>query len=211
MIRKLDEGQKEKKLCVIVAAGRSSRMGSFKPLLYWPGSEKTIIGTVLSKAIMAGLSPIVIAGYKADELSTALKDYCLADFLINKDWEKGMLGSIKLGLQRALELNTNNKGCFISLGDMPLLPSKTYELMLNFISQVQDDICLFPRYKNHLGHPVWVPFTLFSEIFKLVPETKLRSYLLEQPWTALDMDYEEILIDIDTKKDYEEAMLKAGH
>ncbi len=57
---------------VVAAAGRSQRMGRFKPLLPWKTS--TVIATVVNTLHTAGADPVVcVIGYRADELRAALQ------------------------------------------------------------------------------------------------------------------------------------------
>ena len=52
--------------CVIPAAGRSERMGTWKPVLPFGGS--TIIQTVVTAALRARARVILVTGYRAEDL-----------------------------------------------------------------------------------------------------------------------------------------------
>ncbi len=55
----------------MLAAGRSSRMGEFKPLL--PFGEETVIGWVVANLRGAGVARIhVVTGFKAEALAPEL-------------------------------------------------------------------------------------------------------------------------------------------
>jgi len=107
---------------IITAAGLSSRMGAFKPLLEINGLPM-IAHTVMSMK-NAGLSPIcVVTGYRGDEIQNALSSYDVI-FAENKDFAASdMLSSIKLGIEKARE----SDGFFLLPGDMPLLPPHTFK------------------------------------------------------------------------------------
>lgn len=213
VVKKACKVQKDTNICLVLAAGRSSRMDSFKPLLYWPGYSGTIIGTVLSSVITAGLRAIVVAGYRAEELRNALKDTNIEDFTINRQWASGMLGSIQAGLKRAQSLSGGkNHGCFVCPGDMPFLNAETFHFLDEHVKSWpgSKSCSLFPCYNKKLGHPVWIPFEFIEAINGLAPSAKLRPYLLSRPWQCVETKNKGILLDLDTKEEYHKALLKEG-
>ena len=97
---------------IITAAGLSSRMGDFKPLLKINGLPM-IVHTVLSMQ-NAGVSPVcVVTGYRGDEIKSALNGYDVV-FAENEDYASSdMLTSIKLGLEKIKK----SDGFFLLPGD----------------------------------------------------------------------------------------------
>ena len=63
----------EQKICgLVVAAGISSRMGEFKPLMKLRG--KTLIENSIDSILSGGAQSVaVVTGYRADELERALQ------------------------------------------------------------------------------------------------------------------------------------------
>ena len=81
---------------VVAAAGLSSRMKAFKPLL--PLADGTVIGAVITTLKRAGVDDIVVVtGYKADEMAVHLEKHEVR-IVENKLYaESEMFDSIKLG------------------------------------------------------------------------------------------------------------------
>jgi CTP:molybdopterin cytidylyltransferase MocA len=83
---------------ILLAAGRSRRMGAFKPLL--PFGDSTVIKSCLKHLRDAGVSEIaVVLGHRADELRQHLKDFDLT-FAVNPEPESEMSVSIACGLEQ---------------------------------------------------------------------------------------------------------------
>ncbi|MGO9420053.1 nucleotidyltransferase family protein, partial [Roseiarcus sp.] len=81
---------------IVLAAGRSSRMGEFKPLL--PFGEETVIGWVVANLRGAGVARIhVVTGFKAEALAPEL---CRLGVTIahNADFEGGVMSSVQTGV-----------------------------------------------------------------------------------------------------------------
>lgn len=202
--------------CVICAAGRSSRMGAWKPLLPWPGGS--VIGAVLRSVLDAGLRPVVVTGYRADELSAAFAGLPEASIVYNPAWERGMLGSVLAGLERARDLDGveglgSFSGCLVTHADMPLIGPGSYRAMTERSASRREaglgDATLFPRYSGALGHPVWIPFNRIKGLSSLGPGERLRDFLLSGPWEAVDLDDEGIVLDLDTPEAYEASHERA--
>ena len=83
---------------ILLAAGRSQRMGEMKALLHWEGS--TLIKYQVSTLIGAGAKEvIVVLGHNAELLMPEIKDLARVRCVINKDYDLGRTTSIKVGLK----------------------------------------------------------------------------------------------------------------
>lgn len=83
---------------VIAAAGLSSRMGDFKPLL--PFGKECVARHLTQMLARAGVSPVVmVTGYRGEELKQQLKDTDII-FIQNRQYASTeMLDSLKLGFE----------------------------------------------------------------------------------------------------------------
>ena len=89
---------------VILAAGVSSRMGSFKPLLEIDG--QTMAQRVADTMLEAGADPVVmVTGYKGDCLKDHLADKRITFVHNERYYNTQMLDSLLLGLE-ALPVDT---------------------------------------------------------------------------------------------------------
>src|SRR2546423_11940660 len=81
---------------IVLAAGRSRRMGEFKPLL--PFGDQTVLETCIGNLRAAGVQEIiVVVGHRAEDVRRKLKSTVLLATNPNPDSE--MTASIKLGVQ----------------------------------------------------------------------------------------------------------------
>jgi molybdenum cofactor cytidylyltransferase len=190
--------------CVIPAAGRSSRMGAWKPLLPWRGT--TMCGAVVDTVLAAGLKPIVVAGYRADELSAAFAARPDVLVVVNRAWEDGMTGSIAFGAT----FTRGAPGFLVAPADMPLLPAGAFKLVLEAAAR-HADTTVFAARGSRLGHPVWIPASLATKLSELGPDSRLRDFLLKAAWISVQVDDEGIFADIDTPETYRaESLMTPG-
>src|SRR5947199_7233 len=105
---------KDQIAAILLAAGRSRRMGAFKPLL--PFGESTVIESCIINLRSAGIEEIIIViGHRADDVRKQLKHYDLA-FAINPDPDSEMSASIACGVELA---NHQAEAVLIALVDQP--------------------------------------------------------------------------------------------
>ena len=93
----------KKSAILILAAGKSSRMGRIKQLLEFEG--KTLIQRSLEKAINTGIPVIVILGAGKDEIVPTIQDYSV-QIAINENWANGISSSLIAGLRYARSINS---------------------------------------------------------------------------------------------------------
>ena len=151
-------------LCgLILAAGRSSRMGTDKALLPWPpsapGTTTPSAQTLLSAAILA-LQPftravIVVAGKNSDCIAPIV-DACRAISVHNPDPERGQFSSLQTGLREILA-----RGCdsaMITPVDCPpLAPSSLALLSASFERALARGLwAAVPENNGKHGHPLLV-------------------------------------------------------
>ena len=111
---------------IVLAAGRSSRMGPHNKLLQ-PIDGSTIIARVAGAAIASGANPvIVVTGFEADRVEEAISGLDVT-FVNNPNFDEGMSGSIKAGLS---VLPARSDGAMILLGDMPDVEARDLKLLM---------------------------------------------------------------------------------
>ena len=101
---------------ILLAAGQSKRLrGENKLTKLFKG--KPLINHILFSLIKSKVNKIIIVlGFEHLKIKTKLLKSKKINFVINKNYKKGMSSSIKTGLKK---LPKNNKGFLIVLGDMP--------------------------------------------------------------------------------------------
>ncbi|MEP6719137.1 MAG: nucleotidyltransferase family protein [bacterium] len=194
---KTHEEPKTNIAAIILAAGQSSRMGAFKPLL--PFGDKTVIESTIDYLSGAGIETIiVVAGHLEDEIKTQLTNRVLK-FTTNPDPRSAMATSIVCGLR---ELPSEVRAVIITPVDHPAVPK---EVVSQLIDEWRDGARLvIPTNGGRGGHPVLIDLSFRAELLRLDPNSGLKSFFdahrKEVKRVAVNSNY--IARDMDTWDDY---------
>jgi molybdenum cofactor cytidylyltransferase len=111
---------------VLLAAGRSSRMGGPNKLLAGFGGKPLV--RLVTERLLASRADglVVVTGHQADRVREALKGQN-ARFADNPDFASGLAGSLKTGI-RALPAEA--EAAMVVLGDMPGLTSADFDALI---------------------------------------------------------------------------------
>ena len=180
---------------VVAAAGLSSRMGDFKPLL--PLDGDTVIGRCLSNLRGAGATDIVVVtGHRAGELAEALADSGVTIIHNAAYAETQMFDSLCLGL-RALPADCEK--ILLTPGDVPLVRTGTIRALLNADAGFASPICNGKR-----GHPVVLDPAWREAVLAFEGDDGLRGAVKTLGIPAVEIEVEDpgMHIDLDTQEDY---------
>ena len=183
---------------IVLAAGYSSRMGQFKPLLPFAGS------TVLQRAIglfkSAGVDNIVVVlGHRAGELKAITKK-AGARWVVNPKFAQGMFTSVREG---ARSIGSSVSGCFVLPGDMPSVRSSTIRSLADaFLSQSCS--IAYPCFEKRRGHPPLIARHVLEEAVSDEESGPLFSLLERHSKQAIDVPVADaaVVMDMDTYADY---------
>lgn len=195
--------QNNSKLCgIILTAGLSSRMGSFKPLL--PIGRKSALEHVADTVREAGISRIIaVTGYQKEQLEPLLLLKQITA-VYNDRFREGMFTSIQKGIEAAGE---DAEGFFLFLVDCPLIPSAVVtELLREHYSR--PDCFLVPCYQGKKGHPLYIPACYREEILSYHGEGGLKAITskYEDKLIKLEVKQEAVVLDMDTEEGYREVL-----
>lgn len=184
---------------VLVAAGLSSRMGDFKPML--PFGDSTIALHVVNLLRQLGVEPVVVVtGYRAEELERHLF-FTGVRFVRNERFENtGMFDSVKLGL-RALAGECER--VLMMPVDLPAILPETFRQVLRIDGEV-----VRTMYHGKGGHPVVIRSELADRICAYEGGQGLRGALRELGVgiTNLEVEDEGIRRDVDTPEEYQRLL-----
>lgn len=132
---------------VILAAGLSSRMGAYKPLLEVDGVS--MIRRVVAMMQAAGAGPVlVVTGYRGEELEVHLQGTGV-QCVRNPDYASTQqLESLRLALA---ELRGRCRRVMISPADVPLVDPATVQALLAMPGDF-----VRPVWHGEVGHPVFL-------------------------------------------------------
>jgi len=186
---------------IVLAAGVSSRMGNFKPLLQVDGAS--MIQRVVSSMKAAEADPIaVVTGYKADLLKEHLKNEGLLFVHNSHYYSTQMLDSLLLG---ASALPGGTERVLICPADIPLIKRETMQALL----AAKGDF-IRPVYQGTPGHPVVMTADALDRIRTQQNHPDgLRGAVAACGITPTDVDVSDLgtTLDGDTRDEYA-ALLK---
>ena len=182
---------------ILLAAGRSRRMGAFKPLL--PFGPQTVIESSVANLRASGVAEIVVViGHGGDEIREKLGTPGIS-YAGNPDPDTPMGVSVALGLK---QLGEQFGAVLITPADHPAIPGDTIKLI---VREWERGACLVqPEYEGRGGHPVLVDRKYFDELLHLDFERGLRGFFEQhrRETRRLPVDSPFIARDIDTWEDY---------
>ena len=180
---------------LIVAAGMSSRMGQFKPMLSI--GSISVAQRVVATLSQAGVSKIVmVTGFNATILERHLAGNGII-FLRNEDYESTqMFDSVKIGL-RYLQ-DKCDKVLFTPV-DVPLFTARTVKTILDSGAPLACPMC-----EGKQGHPILIRNDLIPEILNDCGEMGLKGAMdrCSVPLLRIDVDDPGTIHDADTPEDY---------
>lgn len=177
---------------ILLAAGRSRRMGAFKPLL--PFGDQTVIQQCIHALQGAGVKDIVVVtGHRAEDLKEHLRNSNVS-FAINPDPDSAMGVSVACGIA---PVKDDAQAVLIALVDHPAVPSETIEAI---VKEWEAGWRLVqPEHDGHGGHPVLIDLSFRHELLNLDAGKGLRGFFdkhradvrrlpVASPYVARDMD-----------------------
>jgi molybdenum cofactor cytidylyltransferase len=183
---------------IVLAAGKSERMGCQKLLL--PFGEKTIIETVVDHILVSGIKNVwVVLGSHREEIEKVLSNWPVKT-CYNEHFSEGMHTSVICGFQH---LPDSALAALVCLGDQPFIPVNVIRSVINAWKNSGKGIVI-PTFKGKQGHPTLFDLRFREEILNLDPKCGLRSVIMQFPDQIVhtESNFQLILEDIDTKNDY---------
>lgn len=177
---------------ILLAAGRSRRMGAFKPLL--PFGETTVIRSCIHNLYAGGVDRVVVVlGERAEELRDHLADLDLS-FALNTNSESEMSDSIICGLR---QIGPASGAVLIMLADQPAVGPEVINLLIE--KWDGGSKLIIPEHSGQGGHPVLIDCSYRQELETLDPERSLRAFFVAHgseverlpvasPYIARDLD-----------------------
>ncbi|WMJ84005.1 NTP transferase domain-containing protein [Oscillospiraceae bacterium LTW-04] len=180
---------------VIVAAGMSSRMGDFKPMLNI--GSISIAQRIIATLHQAGVTKIVVVtGYNAEALERHLAKYGVI-FLRNENYQTTqMFDSAKIGLGY---MRSKCKSVLFTPVDIPLFTASTITQLLESGAHLACPVC-----EGQQGHPILMSSSVIGKILEDQGENGLQGAILRcgVPLTFIEVNDCGILHDADTPDDY---------
>jgi len=186
---------------IILAAGRSTRMGRSKAMLVTPDGM-TFVARLLQALAGGGVdAPLVVGRPDDDELQREV-DAAGARFVMNPDADAGgQLSSLLAGLHKADRPGI--RALMVTPVDAPMVTSETVSRLIAVFRETSGSI-VRPRYRGRNGHPVIFSRGLFDELRHASPATGAKAVLRAHEHAIINVDVDDpgVIADIDTPEDY---------
>ncbi len=188
---------------IVLAAGKSSRMGRPKATLLLEGGD-TFVTRIVRTFAAAGISDVIIVvGHDADAVIDAFAGTDLsATFVENPDYEQGQLSSLLAGL-RVVD-RPGVVASLLTLVDVPLIGVSTVRTVVDRYRATHAPVVRPVRGGEH-GHPVLIDRSLFDALRHADPREGAKAVVRSHASAAGDVAVEDAgaFADADTPVEYE--------
>lgn len=182
---------------VILAAGYSSRMGRFKPLL--SVGHCTALQMVIQLFVSAEIVDVyVVLGHRANEL-WPLVEAAGGKCVLNSKFAEGMYSSVCAGVAA---LPQYTEACFVIPGDMPMVRASTVRRLARSFAETRKQI-IYPIFQQRRGHPPLISHSVLAEASEGGPDARLSTLLAAHEDGACNVFVpdEGIHLDMDTPEE----------
>jgi len=191
------ESEGERKVAgLILAAGRSTRMGGPNKLLA-ELNGKPLVRIVAEQVLASKASPvIVVTGHQSKDVEAALKGLKVT-FVHNPDFADGLATSVKAGIAAVPE---NADGAVVCLGDMPLIDAKLIDRLVDAFAPDRGSLIAVPVAGGRRGNPVLWSRRFFPELMTLDGDVGARHLIARHAEAVAEVEVEgqSAFLDIDT-------------
>jgi molybdenum cofactor cytidylyltransferase len=188
---------------IILAAGRSTRMGGPNKLLA-ELSGKKLVRIATEQALASKASEvIVVTGHQADLVEQALAGLKVK-FVRNPDFAGGLASSVKAGISA---VSRDADGAVICLGDMPLIDAGLIDRLIEAFAPDRGNLIVVPVADGRRGNPVLWSRRFFKELMTLDGDIGARHLIARHAEAVADVPVEGngAFLDIDTPQALEAA------
>jgi molybdenum cofactor cytidylyltransferase len=188
---------------IILAAGRSTRMGGPNKLLAELGGKK-LVRIVTEQALASKASGvIVVTGHQAAEVEKSLQGLKVK-FVRNPDFAAGLASSVKAGIAA---VPGNADGAVVCLGDMPLIDAHLIDRLIEAFAPDRGHLIVVPVSDRKRGNPVLWSRRFFNELMTLDGDIGARHLIAKHSEAVAEVAVEGhgAFLDIDTPQALEAA------
>lgn len=193
---------------IVLAAGRSRRMGDRNKLLLEVGGQPVLVRVLEAFANAPVAEVVVVTGDHHDRVAALLDGEEPARIVQNPDVESGMASSIRQGVET---VSRDADGFVICPGDLPFLSGDTVQRLCDVFAEQDAPRIVRPTYEERPGHPVLFDVSFRDALVSIHGDQGARSVVHrnETVLTRVPVDDEGICQDVDTPSALAHAQKKA--
>ena len=174
---------------IILAGGKSTRMGTNKMLLMY--KEHPLLWYTINSVVPFVSRVIVVTGKYDQEIRNALKEIRVT-FVYNKDYERGMFSSVLTGVKETKE------DFLIIPGDCPFIQKSTFEAILSS----KEDIRIV-RYHGKDGHPIYISKKYKMELLEFGLDNNLKMFRDSKKYEIINVEDKNIVMNLNDITDFD--------
>jgi molybdenum cofactor cytidylyltransferase len=181
--------------CIVLAAGRSTRMGHSNKLLEDLRGAPIVHHVVRAAIESVADAVIVVTGHQSAEVKRALSGLDIIA-VENRDYASGLASSLRTGLAA---LPADIDGVFVALGDMPEITAAHLDQLAAAFDPAENRAIVTPMRQGQRGNPVLWARQFFAEMAKTTGDTGAKAlFTAHADNVEIDLGSDAVLDDIDT-------------
>lgn len=185
---------------IILAAGRSKRLGKPKQLLYHKG--KTLLEHAINAARGASVQSIILVlGSDFESIINGI-DTTGLHIIENGDWQAGIASSIVSGINALYDIAPLPDAAILMVCDQPFVTSSLLDQLLAAQRTTAKPI-IASKYEDTIGIPALFHESFFLQLLGLKGDSGAKKIMQQYPDALAAVPFPLGSIDIDTPDDYE--------
>ena len=181
---------------VVLAAGRSTRMGGPNKLLA-DIAHRPLVRIAAEEALASRAKPvIVVTGHQREQVETALAGLPV-QLVHNPDFADGLGTSVKAGIAA---VPADVDGAIVCLGDMPQVDAGLIDRLIAAFDPDQGALVVMPTFEGKRGNPVLWSRRFFPDLMAIEGDVGAR-YLIgrySEAVVEVPLEGKAALVDVDT-------------
>lgn len=191
---------------IVLAAGKSRRMGSAKALLELHG--KPLFRHAVDRAYANGLEPILlVAGEHREAFRQSIGSMLPVEICYNPEYETGMASSMRVGIAAA---KGRVDAALVFLADQPFVPDEVVQSLIEtYLDGYEAGVRIVrPVYAGVPGHPVLFDASLFEELEEITGDQGGKEVIgrHKQQLATVAFANAQWGLDIDTPEAYQDVL-----
>jgi molybdenum cofactor cytidylyltransferase len=181
---------------VVLAAGRSTRMGGPNKLLAEIGG-RPLVRIAVEQALASRAKPvIVVTGHERERVEAALKGLPV-QFVHNPDFAVGLGGSVRTGIAA---VPAAADGAIVCLGDMPQVDAALIDRLIADFAPEQGALAVMPTIDGQRGNPVLWSRRFFPDLMAIEGDVGARNLINRYGEAVVEVPVtgKGALVDVDT-------------
>ncbi|MGV3685336.1 MAG: nucleotidyltransferase family protein [Daejeonella sp.] len=185
---------------IILAAGRSSRLGQAKQLLAYKG--KMLLQHAIDSARQVHPQQLIVVLGANKELILNHIELQEGSVVENPKWESGIASSIKTGLKALNSTYPAADGVILMVCDQPFADSTILQKLID-AQKTTGKTIIGCSYDGAYGTPALFHSSLFPDLLELTGDSGAKKLFEKYQSQSFFVSFDKGGIDIDTSEDYQ--------